>query len=152
MDLFQIILTNVITLIVGGGLATLITAKYLRAKEKGIAKQENEKGEELEIANTKEIIKLYKEALEYKQTLHESEKMDLNNKISELSNKIREQGETIEKQNSKIEEQGKLIAQNEKSQGQLKLEIESLKRLSEERCEICQFAEGCKKRLAKMSK
>lgn len=80
----QLIVTSIVSLISGGLITSVAVLKWTKRKESGIAKQEMQKGDELEISNTKELILMYKDTLKYKSDLWRTENDELKVKVDRL--------------------------------------------------------------------
>lgn len=142
MDIYSAI-SSTIALLLGSGVTALFTIRWARKKESGLAKQEIQRGDELEIANTKELISMYKDALEYRTEIWNQEKESFNTKINNLSKEVSQLNDLIKEYAAKLSKQDETIRLNELTIKSLKEELESIKISSR----MCHKFDDCKYRL-----
>lgn len=129
------------------GLVSLVTSiiviKYKKLKEKGLAKQELEKAENLDIHNTKEIVELYKTGMEDLQNLMQQREAELSKQVLECNKKIIE----YESENKKLRE---LVDTLQKNQVLIQTKLDAITVQSLKDCDSCSFRNECMKYKAKL--
>lgn len=145
LDVWQLILTIVSTLTVGGVISSIIALKWSKRTNEANTKkleeeakqessktdQERENADSLAIANAKEVIQMYKESV--------GELTDLYNKTTaELNERC-----------SRLEREFSMYRQNaQKRMADFERQIIELQASLKVQCNDCAFAKDCKKRVA----
>jgi len=144
-EIFTQYILPILTFIGGGGLMMIITANSQKKKSKATADQETVKVDSLNIDNTKEMIKLYKDTIEYQKLLFKEEREEMQAEIDILKRKLKELEITYTK---KLEDQA---SEYNRRICKLESQVKRLVELSKGVCANCEFSEGCKKLESLMS-
>lgn len=158
------LLSTFISFLFGGGIMTLGMWKINRNKEKVLTKQleavtaqevvkikqEEARVDDQRLSNTKEIIEVYKAALEDLRKLKSDESNDLRELVSKQTLDLESQELKIKGLITQLNEIKKINDSLTRSQRSLKLEVERLKNLGNDNCTNCAFQDGCAKLMAKL--
>lgn len=149
LSVLQMIIGIISSLTVGGIIGSIVGFQYLKKREFAKTKQEIEQAESLELANTRSLIEMYKNALVDFQTINESNKQSFTSKLDEVQTKLNECQDELERNRKKIRDQEKIIEDLTRNQLKLKLDLQSLHSQSKKDCSDCSFKDVCDKLKAK---
>lgn len=139
------IVTILCSLTTGGIISTIISYKYLRHREEARTKQEIENAESLELNNTRDLIKLYKEALIDQKELNTQTEQKYIKKLEEYSSQLNDCISKLDECKKTIKDQEVTIETLTKNQLKLKLEVQNLHSQSMNNCNECSFKATCDK-------
>lgn len=141
MDILNTIFTIILSLSSGSVITYFSTLRYQRNKVREEVHQEENKSGKGFIENAQDLINLYKTSLDDLAKSYNARLMDYKSKVDDLESKYNGLKEFSDEQGNQIKQLRGLV-------DKMKLEMESLRRLSEHNCEFCEFKEGCRKYIA----
>lgn len=145
----EVIVGLLATLSTGGVIGSIIGWRYVKVKEAARARQETAQAESQELTNSRNLIEMYKTALEDQKKLSEQSESDYVKKIKEYDQRLAEYQSELNEYEKRYSRQEKIIEELTRNQLRLKLEIQNIQLQSIENCDSCSFKATCEKYKAK---
>lgn len=156
-EYLELALTAFSTLVIGGGISTIITLRFVKRQAAATTISEEEKAkQEVEhtnqekhstdsavIDNVKDIIEMYKQGFEDIKKLNEEREKALMEKINQLQNQIKLQGEANEEQKKLIGQLQLQVDELTALNDSLKIKVEFLEKSANKHCETCNLRDKC---------
>lgn len=145
----EVIIGIIATLSTGGVIGSLVGFRYIKSKEAAKARQETAQADSQELTNARNLIELYKNALDDVKVLNDKSESEYLKKIEEYDKKLEQYKSELDSYQKKHSNQERTIEELTRNQLRLKMEIQNLQIQSLESCDSCFCKATCEKYKAK---